>query len=407
MNETQKRMLSELSVIRCSIGNRTCNASDFQWIWLPGFYNCYRFNSGFDSNNTPVDLIRVDTTESVFKFTLEVYTGLPDYWFYAGLVGAQSLRGLYVFIQNSTDFPFNLTPSPTLLTASYGAEISVDRSFYSQFNEWPYEYSECRVDENNELMGAPLDDAYLFDLVVQTNYTYTRTTCIFFCAQVLTTQICQCNHYDLALRVPNFDLCVSANQSNCANNFFFKTFQSGDFIRENCLSKCPLECHKNTISASFNYYRFPNANDLSPISNNKKMVSKYANETISFGQFLPINVVKFSVFYGSSMYSVSEEKAKITLDDLIGSIGGHLHLFLGMSLISFFELIELIYIVIITKESARKEKLQPNQKTNLVEKITPDKLPIEIEDAKTIEEDLNQSTSIVHQLNLSPANKIE
>ena len=157
MDDSQKRRLSELSVIRCTIGIRTCSASDFQWIWMPGFYSCYRFNAGFNSNNTPVDLIRVDTTDSVSKFTLEVYTGLPDYWYNATLIGVgQSLRGLYVFIQNSTDYPTNLTPSPTLLSPGFGAEISVDRSFYSQFNQWPYEYSECRVDENDELMGTPV-----------------------------------------------------------------------------------------------------------------------------------------------------------------------------------------------------------------------------------------------------------
>ena len=296
-------MLSELSVISCTIGNRTCSASDFQWIWMPWYYNCYRFNAGFNSNNTPIELIRVDATDSLFKFTLQVYTGLPDYWYNAGLVGVQSLRGLHVFIRNSTDYPYNLTPSPTLLSPGFGAEISVDRSFYSQFDQWPYEYSECRVDENNELMGTPLDDTYLFDMVVQTNYTYTRTTCIFFCAQVLTTQLCHCNHYDLAFLVPNFDLCVLANQSECAFNFFFKKFKSGDFIRDNCLSKCPLECHQNTLSASFNYFKYPNANDLSSIANNNNNMmmikqSKYwILNLVHVCEHQKVTPIKFVYFY--------------------------------------------------------------------------------------------------------------
>ena len=398
MDDSQKRRLSELSVIRCTIGNRTCSANDFQWIWMPWFYSCYRFNAGFDSNNSQVDPIRVDRTDSVFKFTLEVYTGLPDYWYNAGLVGVQSLRGLYVFIQNSTDYPYNLTPSPTLLNPGFGAEISVDRSFYSQFNQWPYEYSECRVDENDELMGRPLDDTDLFDLVVQSNYTYTRTTCIFFCAQVLTTQLCHCNNYDLAFLVPNFDLCVLANQSECAFNFFFKKFKSGDFIRDNCLSKCPLECHQNTLSASFNYFKYPNANDLSSIANNKQMISKYANETIDFGKNLQINVVKFSVFHDSSMYTLSEEKAKITLDNMIGSIGGHLHLFLGMSLFSFIELIELVYIVIIVKFSFPLEKSKPNQQTNHDEKVEVVTSPIERK-IVVIKEEKNANQSNDQQFN--------
>ena len=70
MEKKLKMMLSELSVISCTIGNRTCSASDFQWIWMPWYYNCYRFNAGFNSNNTPIELIRVDATDSLFKFTL-------------------------------------------------------------------------------------------------------------------------------------------------------------------------------------------------------------------------------------------------------------------------------------------------------------------------------------------------
>ena len=134
------------------------------------------------------------------------------------------------------------------------------------------------------------------------------------------------------------------------------------------------------------------------------MVSKFANETIDFGKNLQINVVKFSVFYDSSMYSVSKEKAKITLDDLIGSIGGHLHLFIGMSLLSFIELIELVYIVMVVKFSSRQEKTKPGQQTNPEEKVKPETLPNERKNAVTKEEkeDTNQSND--HQLNLIKEN---
>ena len=49
-----------------------------------------------------------------------------------------------------------------------------------------------------------------------------------------------------------------------------------------------------------------------------------------------------SVFYNTLDYTLSEEEPKMTVDILIGAIGGHLHLFMGMSLLSFVEIYLLI-----------------------------------------------------------------
>ena len=57
-------------------------------------------------------------------------------------------------MHNSTEYPFKASTPPILLTPGYGALVRVQRSFYSQFNEWPYAYSECRVTEEDELLGS-------------------------------------------------------------------------------------------------------------------------------------------------------------------------------------------------------------------------------------------------------------
>ena len=47
----------------------------------------------------------------------------------------------------------------------------------------------------------------------------------------------------------------------------------------------------------------------------------------------------------------------MSLDELIGLIGGHLHLFLGMSLLSFFELFEILIVAagLNLERNARKQ----------------------------------------------------
>ena len=54
------------------------------------------------------------------------------------------------------------------------------------------------------------------------------------------------------------------------------------------------------------------------------------------------NLLSVTIFYEALEYSLVEEKARLPLESLIATIGGHLHLFLGMSVISFFEIAELI-----------------------------------------------------------------
>ena len=44
--------------------------------------------------------------------------------------------------------------------------------------------------------------------------------------------------------------------------------------------------------------------------------------------------MKFSVLYDSLTYREITEEAKIPWDAFLGTLGGHFHLFLGMSLIS-------------------------------------------------------------------------
>ena len=50
------------------------------------------------------------------------------------------------------------------------------------------------------------------------------------------------------------------------------------------------------------------------------------------------NLVRLVFYLDSLSYTNVDEEPKMTVDTLIGTIGGHLHLFLGMSLLSFVEI---------------------------------------------------------------------
>ena len=59
------------------------------------------------------------------------------------------------------------------------------------------------------------------------------------------------------------------------------------------------------------------------------------------------NVVKFQIFYDYLGYINIEESIKMSDFDFIANIGNFYGLYLGMSFLSFFELFELAYSVLL------------------------------------------------------------
>ena len=59
-------------------------------------------------------------------------------------------------------------------------------------------------------------------------------------------------------------------------------------------------------------------------------------------------MIQIGVYYETFSYMRVEEEPKMSFEDLIGSLGGHLHLFLGMSLLSFAEILEFTIFIIAT-----------------------------------------------------------
>ena len=359
MNESVKRSLSQLNIINCRIGARACTSSDFQWTWMPKYYGCYRFNSGFNASDHAVPMIRADelADSSTFAFTIELYSGISDQMsdLNSKWLGHLSSRDFYVFVQNASHSPLNPTPSPLTLSASYGVEISLKRFFYSQFNARPYAYSDCRVDEHNEPMGKPLDEndpdaPLLFDQARHSGYAYTRNTCIYLCAQLLTRRACTCDSFDLPpLQKTNNRsgyLCVSVNETACASAFFYGKFMSGDFIKHNCLGKCPLECHSSQLDThSLRTFNYPSDEDIKRVNNDPVLSASFGHHS-DFRVYLKSNLVKFSIGYDSPLSAIRvDERPNILLVELVGTLGGHLNLLLGMSLLSFVELVELAVTV--------------------------------------------------------------
>ena len=341
LSDERKKMLSDLdsALLECSYGPYACNSSDFEWVWDPFFFGCYRFNSGRDANNKPVELRRAQMAGLSSRLSLTLYAGLPDE---ISRVNSEDSHGFYVFISNQSYYPFSPFRQPITIAPGMSAEISIEREFYEQFNVWPYKYSECRVTSSNELLGRPIKDTYLFDEVVSTNYSYARATCYTYCAQEYIVRECGCNIILIDYQAPPVDkFCIGVQEYNCAFNHL-NIFANSDYAAHNCSDKCPLECaniNERNFIKTFVFSPYPSAREVGLIQSKAEYIAKVGQQN-DFRNNLAINLVSFSVTYNSLAYTKIDEKAQYSWESLLGTIGGHLHLFLGMSLLSFVEIIE-------------------------------------------------------------------
>ena len=308
MSNAQIARMSDLEsvLVDCTIGSVKCNASHFKPTFDSIFLNCYSFNADTDAlhkadqsglaNNRLSVLLNASASSSAVAASLMPF------------------RGFYINIRNASTWS---SPSPFMLMSGMGALFSVRRFFYDQ---WPKPYSKCQVNVDNQLTSA-IDDSYYFDYInAHSNYSYTWNDCRSFCIQEIIAKQCNCTFMPFGYTFPNVSKCLSSAEYNCAYSFYAKQQIA---VGELCESRCPLECHTPVLKTSMSSYN----------------VSTFKHKEKS-------NLVEFSVYYDALSYTLVSEKPKMSLEKLVGSIGGSLHVFLGMSFASFIELADLIIHVL-------------------------------------------------------------
>ena len=147
------------------------------------------------------------------------------------------------------------------------------------------------------------------------------------------------------MRFDEYDLCLTQSQRECAFNSSQNPMSSSR--GGSCLAKCPLECFQSTLSSSLNYFYYPTFSDTDNVRfySSQSFINNHLNQTDFELQIqLYVNLMSIQIYYEDLSYLVIEEKAKTSAEDLLGKLGGHLHLFLGMSLLSFVEVVELIVL---------------------------------------------------------------
>ena len=228
---------------------------------------------------------------------------------------------------------------PTKVSPGLATTFSISRTFISQYNAGPtYAYSECTVNEDGTLMKS-LADSTLYDLALATNYSYSHDLCMEMCYQHGLTQECNCVDYNTGIEPGNMSYCFPPSVQPCEVQYRAEKYLHLEWFGPNCLEKCPIECSRASLPLTISSYVFPPSELYAnrTLSANPVLSSLRANQS-DFINNKDKNLLRLVFYLDSLSYQQVEEEAKMTVDNLIGMIGGHLHLFLGMSFLSFVEI---------------------------------------------------------------------
>ena len=110
--------------------------------------------------------------------------------------------------------------------------------------------------------------------------------------------------------------------------------------------ECPLECNSYFYEISHSSKKFPTTSYAKYLMKHHEIF----NQSFDLNRTLTVedvseNIAKIRIYSYDTKYMVVEEMAAISLIELVSDIGGLLGLFMGMSLLSFFELFELVIMI--------------------------------------------------------------
>jgi hypothetical protein len=148
-NEEKKKLGHDLKDIlfNCEFNGNPCDSNDFTWSFDPWYYNCYTFNSGFDSNGTKIDLKQSTISGPEFGLKLRLYVNIYEFFYY----NANGF-GIIVRIDNSSYSTYYSNGDGILLSPGFQTNIAVDREFHSML---PKPYSNCEIDTNSPIDLSP------------------------------------------------------------------------------------------------------------------------------------------------------------------------------------------------------------------------------------------------------------
>jgi len=328
-------------LIDCKFSDMSCkDTSDFEWFYMLEYGNCFRFNSGKDSSGNKISIRKSYLPGKVYGLNLELLVDKA-----MSKMGIKSMSGIKLFVDNSSFYPNYLTNGIDLKTGTHTNIV-----LKTIFNERePKPFSECRKKITS--------DAY--NNMMNMGKAYDKTNCELFCIQKKIIDECGCyySYYDKIDTVTK--PCMEDADVTCTSTFFSKVISGATDI--DCQNECPPECSKVSYDFESSSSDFPSKKYFEILLQDPDIdVSSSLTEDGVPVEFEEVErrIVSVSIYFNELSYTKISESPKTSIVDLIASIGGTFGLCLGLSLLSFIELIHLVIMLIYFIKDRKMTKVE-------------------------------------------------
>lgn len=196
----------------------------------------------------------------------------------------------------------------------------------------------------------------------QLGYNYSRKNCITFCEQHQTINKLGC--YDL--RLPRI-----YNTKPCDTEELFYKLNELTFDYTDCYQHCPFECSSISYSMSTSYASYPTYNFY---------MSEVTQSPAYYENLFHVKDVTYQIYadglggvfigFDKLRYQKLANKPLFEIMDIFANVGGTIGLFLGFSILSFVELLDLIHNVVLVSikvyktRSALREEIATSEISN-------------------------------------------
>ena len=197
----------------------------------------------------------------------------------------------------------------------------------------PKPYSSCEVDFDSSTYRP---DSELYNLIGQSQYAYSQQLCFSQCLQKHVIKYFNCTLFYLH-SIYNVKQCDTNTSSLLSSQNFFGV----NFTNEICLPLCPLECNQTLHKPTISFSQLSGSQFISFVENNQNLAVDFIKKKID-ATTMEKSFVYVKIFYNSLSYTLTMEMPQMNIVSLLATIGGNLSLFLGVSVFSLGELIEVV-----------------------------------------------------------------
>lgn len=299
----------------------------FNYYYHAKYGNCMVFNSGVDTNGTLVDIGLIHHIE--YGLDMVLFTGLiesPTSYLYENFY-----KGVVLLINDQNDR--SLDKEGVLVQPGNYVNVILTKTTSASL---PPPYSNCY--DSNSPQGT---STILTIEMARLDMHYSRYNCMTLCRQKAVIDQLRC--YDV--RYPRL-----FNATPCASKSEFDELRDIVFDMSECKSLCPFECTTSIYEWTLSYGMYPSYVGYEWLMYNNyyyyQFLDIFGTTDISFDT-LEKTMSKFFIYFDPLSVTEITQTPSLDLIGLIANVGGTLGLFIGLSLLSLVEFVELLYHLII------------------------------------------------------------